>query len=104
MKLVCKDQKPAVLNAVDQDGMTAAHWCAFHNHWKHLDCLVAEGADIHIKDNEGKMPVHWTNNNQDETTIQYFVENVTNSANEVDAEGRTSSNFEGLPILFSFPL
>jgi hypothetical protein len=41
MKLLVQDVEAAVVDQVDAEGMTAAHWCAFHNHWKHLDCLVS---------------------------------------------------------------
>jgi hypothetical protein len=40
MKMLVKDQDVELINAADNDGMTAAHWCAFHNHWKHLECLL----------------------------------------------------------------
>ena len=72
-KLLSKDQDPDLINAADSDGMTAAHWCAFHNHPKHLECLIDAGADLGIADLEGKLPIHWTANNTDDTTVKYLM-------------------------------
>lgn len=89
VKMLCKDIAPNVLNGADNDGMTAAHWCAFHNHVKHLECLIEAGADLGIVDLEGKLPIHLTISNTDETTLQYLMENDPEHVNATDPEGRT---------------
>ena len=45
-------QGGADVNAAQGDGMTALHWCAAHDHPKHLDALLGAGADVRVKDGE----------------------------------------------------
>jgi len=43
------------INDPDNENMTPAHWCAFHDHVKHLSMLIKHGASLLHVDNEGKV-------------------------------------------------
>lgn len=73
----------------DNESMTAAHWCAFHDHVKHLGLLLKQGASLAVQDNEGKVPLHWTSNNATLKTAQKILSVEPRSLNAVDGEGRT---------------
>eukprot|EP00039_Didymoeca_costata_P001207 m.50583 g.50583 ORF g.50583 m.50583 type:complete len:904 (+) comp10680_c0_seq1:266-2977(+) len=78
-----------LVNTPDKDHMCAQHWCAFHNHHKHMDLLIAYGADLMLRDAEGKLPIHWTAANEDAKTLSRILDDFPDSLNEPDNEGRT---------------
>ena len=41
MKMLLEDMPRVIIDAQDSEGMSAAHWAAFHNHHKQLDVLMA---------------------------------------------------------------
>lgn len=77
------------IDTLDNDQMTAAHWCAFHGHHKHLDLLIAAGANLAIPDGEGKLPIHWTSANANTKTLAKIYAVVPDTLNVKDNEGRT---------------
>ena len=38
--------------------MTALHWGAFHNRDGHVKLLIEKGAEVLVRDTEGKTPLH----------------------------------------------
>ncbi len=47
------------LNAPDNAGMTPVMWAAYNNNYKHVQKLVAAGADLEEKDVDAKTAMHW---------------------------------------------
>jgi len=77
------------VDIVDSDQMTAAHWCAFHGHHKHLEILISAGASLTVPDGEGKLPLHWTSANTNTKTLAKLLLAVPDALNVKDNEGRT---------------
>jgi len=77
------------INIVDNDQMTAAHWCAFHGHHKHLEILVSAGANLTMSDGEGKLPLHWASANTSPKTVAKLLLAMPDALNAKDNEGRT---------------
>ena len=80
-----------VLDLLDQDGLSAAHWCAFNNRHKHIGVLASAGADVALPDGvEGKTPLHWCAANETINTAQMILKYAPDCIDVQDAEGRTA--------------
>lgn len=73
--------------------MTALHWSAYNNSAENVKLLLkavsfslfllcwcdrwfllsAQGADIVLSDSDGKSAIHWTANNQDNSTVKTLL-------------------------------
>lgn len=79
-----------MINLADVDGMTALHWCAAHDHPKHLDALIGAGADTRATDNELKTPLHWCSGHSETLTASLLLHADLGLVQERDMEGRTT--------------
>ena len=39
--------------------MSALHWSSFHNRAQHMEILIAKGAEVNLRDIDGKTALHW---------------------------------------------
>jgi ankyrin repeat protein len=90
VRMLLKVTSPELIDAVDVDGMTALHWCAAHDHPKHLDALVRVGADIRAKDNDLKTALHWCTGHLETLTASLLLHADPTLVQEQDTEGRTT--------------
>ena len=72
-KLILKYLTSESIDEADSESMTAAHWCAFHDHVKHMDLLVEAGANLMLPDREGRLPIHWTSSNTTQSTCNLIL-------------------------------
>jgi len=89
-KLILKYLTSESIDEADSESMTAAHWCAFHDHVKHMDLLVEAGANLMLPDREGRLPIHWTSSNTTQSTCNLILVSAIDSIVTKDHEGRTA--------------
>ena len=89
IKQLCKQLTADAVNEVDNESMTAAHWAAYHDHYKHLESLLEAGVSLALRDREGKLPLHWTAANPTIKTAQRILGAAPGCINDTDNEGRT---------------
>lgn len=53
-------EDPSIIDEADSYGMTALHWAVDKGHYRVAEWLIAEGADVNVKDKNGETPLNYT--------------------------------------------
>lgn len=53
-------EDPSIIDETDSYGMTALHWAVDKGHYRVAEWLIAEGADVNVKDKNGETPLNYT--------------------------------------------
>ncbi len=86
----------ASVNARDEEGRTALHYCAGNGDVALLNLLLSGGADPNLPDDNGKTPLHYAAENCYAEIIELLLAAGADPS-AVDADGQTAGDAAGCP-------
>eukprot|EP00047_Mylnosiga_fluctuans_P022700 m.124605 g.124605 ORF g.124605 m.124605 type:complete len:1235 (-) comp9354_c0_seq1:147-3851(-) len=90
LDLLLKVTGPDVVNAQDNEHVTALHWAVLCQHAEHTLHLLKAGADVTVVDTEGRTALHYAVSNDNARCLRVLLEHAEEVVNYKDARGRAA--------------